>query len=121
MSFRYALRVLRKHPGSTVLAVLSLAAGIGLAAALGSIADAILFRPLPVARPGEMVRLYTASPGQALGFVSYPDYRDIRGESETLTGIALQSHVLVAIGGEDASPVVRLGLAVSPNYFDVLG
>src|SRR5579862_4986009 len=111
MSFRHAL----------LLPVLSLAAGIGLTAALASVADAILFRPLPVARPGEMVRIYSAAPDQPLGFVSYPDYTDLRDASRTLAGAVAQSQVLVAMG-EPGGPVeVRLGLAVSPNYFDLLG
>ena len=58
------------------LAVVSLAIGIGLAASLASIADAILLRPLPVARPQEIRRVYTASEGQPFGFVSYPDFAD---------------------------------------------
>src|SRR5437879_3140813 len=104
------------------LAVLSLAAGIGLAAALASIADAILFRPLPVARPGEIVRVFTASGGQPLGFVSYYDYCKLRDASRTLAGIVAQSQVLLAAGGDGSEPAqVRLGLAVTPNYFDVLG
>ena len=60
------------------LATLSLAAGIGLAAALASIVDAILLRPLPVARPWEISRVFTASEGQPLGFVSYFDFLDFR-------------------------------------------
>jgi putative ABC transport system permease protein len=104
------------------LAVLSLAAGIGLAAALASVADAILFRPLPVARPSDIVRVFTASGGQPLGFVSYYDYCDLRDASRTLVGIVAQSQVLLAAGGDGSTPArVRLGLAVTPNYFDVLG
>jgi putative ABC transport system permease protein len=122
MSFRYALRVLLKHPGSSILAVSSLAAGIGLTVALASIADAILFRPLPVSRPSEIVRIYTASAGQPLGFVSYPDYEDLHKASQTVAGIVAQSQVLLAVGGEGSGPAqVRMGLAVTPNYFDMLG
>jgi hypothetical protein len=61
MLFRPAIRIFTKHPGFVALAAGSLASGIGLAAALASVADAILFRPLPVARPSEIVRVYTAS------------------------------------------------------------
>src|SRR6266436_783130 len=100
------------------LAVLSLAAGIGLAAALASVADAILFRPLPVACPDEIVRVFTASAGQPLGFVSYYDYEDLRDASRAVAGIVAQSQVLLAAGGDGSQPAqVRLGLAVTPNYF----
>lgn len=118
----FALRSLVKNPGFTGLTVLSLAAGVGLTAALASVADAILFRPLAVARAGEIVRAYTASPGQSLGFVSYPDFEDFRSGSRTLAGVIAQSQVLVAVGGQAGAPAqVRMGMAVTPDYFDVLG
>jgi hypothetical protein len=105
-----------------MLAAGSLAVGSGLAAALASVADAVLFRPLPVARPGEIVRVYTASRLQPLGYVSYPDYQDLSRNSRTLAGMVAQSQVLLALGaGVRESPQVRMGLAVTPNYFDVLG
>src|SRR4051812_37203841 len=75
---RFGLRSLARSPGFTALAVACFATGIGLMGALASVADAILFRPLPVATPAEIVRIYTSSPGQPLGFVSYPDFEDLR-------------------------------------------
>ena len=102
--------------------MLSLAVGIALAVALAAIADAILFRPLPVARPGEMVRVYSASPLHSQGYVSYPDYRDFARGARTLTGVIAQTQVLAAFGGRAGEPPeMRLGLAVTPNYFGVLG
>ena len=101
---------------------MSLAAGMGLAIALVSFADALLLRPLPVARPSEIVRVYSASPMHSLGYVSYPDYDDLTRESRALAGAIAQSQVLLAVGGRLAEvPAVRMGLAVTPNYFDVLG
>jgi len=70
MPFRNALRIFTKHPGFAALAAGSLGAGVGLTIALASVADAILFRPLPVAQPSEIVRVYTASRLQPLGYVS---------------------------------------------------
>ena len=118
---------------SRLLAVLSLAIGIALAVALSSIADAVLFRPLPVARPDEIVRVYSASPLHSLGFVSYFDYRDF-ARARTLRGIIAQTQVLLAVGartgqaaGQSAEQAseqateTRMGLAVSSNYFAVLG
>src|SRR5258708_24428794 len=122
MPFRQAIRIFTKHPGFAMLAAGSLAVGIGLAAALASVADAVLFRPLPVAQPGEIVRVYTASRLQPLGYVSYPDYQDFSRNSRTLAGMVAQSQVLLALGsGVRESPQVRMGLALTPNYFDVLG
>jgi MacB-like periplasmic core domain len=122
MPFRHAIRVFTKHPGFAALAAGSLALGIGLAVALASVADAILFRPLPVAQPTEIVRVYTASRLQPLGYASYPDYEDLSRNSRTLAGMVAQSQVLLAVSsGARESPQARMGLAVTPNYFDVLG
>ena len=60
---RYALRWLRRSPGFTVVAVTSLAIGIGFNTALFAIVDAVLFRPLPVARVDRLVDVYTSLPG----------------------------------------------------------
>ncbi len=95
---------------------------MGLAIALVSFADALLLRPLPVARPSEIVRVFTASPRHSLGYVSYPDYEDFTRGARMLAGIVAQSQVLLAVGGRLAEvPAVRMGLAVTPNYFDLLG
>jgi putative ABC transport system permease protein len=115
---RTAFRSFFSDPGFTTLVVVILAAGLGLALALVGLADAILFHPLPVSRPREMVRIFTTSPGQPLGYFSYPDFDDVRRSSRTLVGIIAQTQVLVAIGESPAQ--VRLGLAVTSDYFDVL-
>lgn len=96
------------------LAILSLAAGIGLTAALASIADAILLRPLPVARPWEISRVFTASEGQPFGFVSYPDFEDLRKAGPVIA----ECLIPVAVG---EPPRMQLALAVTPDYFRVLG
>jgi predicted permease len=96
------------------LAVLSLAVGISLTAALASIVDAILLRPLPVARPTEIARVFTASEGQPLGFVSYPDFLDFR-KTKPMVAECL---IPVAVGDP---PQIKLALAVTPDYFKVLG
>ena len=114
-----AWRLFSKHRGLTALAVSTLAIALGLATALASVADAILLRPLPVNRPQEIVRIFTSSTSQPLGLVSYPDFEDFRRESRTVAGVVAQSQVLLAAG--DAPAEVRMALAVTPDYFDVLG
>ncbi len=96
------------------LATLSLAAGIGLTAALASIVDAILLRPLPVARPWEISRVFTASEGQPYGFVSYPDFLDFRKAAPMIAEC-----LIPVAAGEPAR--MKLALAVTPDYFQVLG
>ena len=85
-----------------------------MTAALASIVDAILLRPLPVARPEEISRVFTSSEGQPLGFVSYPDFEDFL----KVKPMVAECLIPVAVG-EPAQ--VRLALAVTPNYFEVLG
>ena len=104
------------------VSILSLALGIALALALIAIADAILFRPLPVARPNEIVRVFSASPLHPLGYVSYPDYQDFARNTRTLSGLLAQSQILAAVGGRAGeTPAVHMGLAVTSNYFELLG
>jgi predicted permease len=96
------------------LAALSLTIGIGLTAALASIVDAILLRPLPVTRPNEIARVFTASEGQPLGFVSYPDFEDFR-KARPMVAECL---IPVTVGDP---PKIQLALAVTDDYFKILG
>src|SRR5579862_4801174 len=84
-SLRHAVRILRKNPGFTLVAVGSLAIGIGATSASFSIADVLLLRPMPVLEPN---RVATVAPAHqsALGVdstLSYPDYRDFRDYNRT--------------------------------------
>ncbi len=96
------------------LAAVSLAVGIGLAAALAAIVEAILLRPLPVARPSEIGRVFTASETQPLGFVSYPDFLDFQKARPMI------AECLIPVSAGDP-PRIQLALAVSADYFEILG
>ena len=118
----YALRRLTKSPGFTVLAVLTLAVGIGLNSSVFSIVNAILFRPLPVEAPHELVNLYTE---EQAGFVThaplaFPDYLDFTRQSRTIAQLAAYtSSGLVLEHGETSEGI--LGELVSGNLFELLG
>jgi len=124
---RYALRMLRKTPGVTAVAVISLALGIGANTAIFSLVDAMLLKQLPVKAPEE---LYQAARGQRSRpgtSWNYPDYRALAGRSRSFNGIAAYSWATQAMGmqlaGAGAGSVAELAYTslVSGNYFEVLG
>ena len=117
---RYALRCLRRTPGFTAAAAITLALGVGAASAIFSAFDETLWRPLPVNRPGEMVALYNYNPkaGRFLSS-SYPDYLDLQAQAASLSGVAAYFRLPMNLS-QDAH-VERVEVeAVTPNYFDVL-
>ena len=89
---RYGGRVLAGSPGFATIAVLSLAIGIGANCAIFSFADALLLRPLPIARPGEVFTVGSTASLEALGasslVSSYRDYVDIRDRARSFVGLA---------------------------------
>jgi predicted permease len=118
----YAIRILLKNPGFTLIAALSLALGIGANSAIFSLADAVLLRPLPVLAPGAVVTVSTNTPDNPYGGVSYPDYRDLRAKSQSFDGmVAYQLSTMSAATSPKALPQIRTGLVVSDNWFQVLG
>lgn len=115
----YAVRLLRKHPGFTAVAVLSLALGIGANTAVFSVINTILFRPLPVERPEQLVYLNAGRDGNGTT-MSYPDYRDYRDRNNVLSGLMAFriSPISFSQGGANA----RIwGYLASGNYFQELG
>jgi putative ABC transport system permease protein len=120
----YSIRSLFKSPGFTIIAVLSLALGIGANSAIFSLADALLLRPLAVHQPGSLVAVSTDPGGESetMGGVSYPDYRDFRDKAHSFDGLTASSlsRVSVAKSAND-SPHLRGALMVSDNFFQVLG
>src|SRR2546422_2884660 len=89
---RYGCRTLGGSPAFAVIAVLSLAIGIGANCAIFSFADALLLRPLPVARPTEVLTVGSTTTLEALGASSltssYPDYVDLRDRAKSFSGLA---------------------------------
>src|SRR5437660_12778040 len=89
---KYGTRILASNPGFTIISVLSLAIGIGANCAIFSFADALLLRPLPVARPGEIFTVGSTMSIEAFGAsslrTSYRDYVDIRDRSKSFEGLA---------------------------------
>ena len=118
---RYGAKMLWKSKGLTVVAVASLAVGIGANSAIFSIVNAFLLRARPVAQPEKLVELYVGDPEQPYQSTSYPSYLDLRDRSsDVLSGLAAYGIRQFKLGG--AHDVEQIwGEAVSGNYFDVLG
>lgn len=122
-SLRHALRMLRKNPGFTLVAVGSLAIGIGATSASFSIADVLMLSPLPVPEPSRVVSVTPANQGAfgANAAISYPDYRDFRDKNRTFEGLIASSFAPFGFSPDaKVLPKVIYGTYVSGNFFHAL-
>src|SRR5215472_8084010 len=128
-NLRYALRQLRKHPGFAIVAVLTLAVGIGASASIFSLVDQILLRRLPVAEPEQLVMLRFAGSdtghtssygGDDHDYFSYSMYRDLRDQNAVFSGMLAMFPAPVGVQWHGSSTLANSEL-VSGNYFSVLG
>jgi predicted permease len=129
-NLRLAFRTLFKSPFVTLVAILSLALGIGANSAIFSLFDQILLRPLPVPNPHELVNLQAPGPkpgsqscgqaGNCEEVFSYPMFRDLERVQTTFTGIAAHRPFGASLGYQGTS-LSGEGLLVSGSYFPVLG
>ena len=120
---RYASRSLRRTAGLSALIVITLALGIGMTTTPFSMVDALIFRPYPVPQPAHVVNLVGTSHDNAFDSFSYREYLDIRDHSSSYDGV-VASGAPRSVGfsaGANNLPRVKAGIAVSGNYFRVLG
>lgn len=121
---RHGGRMFVKNPEFTAVAVISLALGTGANTAMFSAADAMLLRPLPVAHPSDLVNIGSdfATGDFRWSLTSYPNYVDIRDRSSSFKGVLAFAGVTAGFAAQSGSnPHVASGMAVSGNFFDVLG
>src|SRR5581483_3355127 len=85
---RYSLRQLRKSPGFVVIAVCTLAVGIGATAAMFSVIDAVVLRPLPYNNVNRIVDVQTSTASHSRQPISWPAYREIRNLSTSFEALA---------------------------------
>ena len=90
-----ALRQLRKSPGFTCIAVLTLALGIGANSAIFSVIDAVLLRPLPYPQSDRIMILNETDANQPAISVSFPDYLDWRKQNHVFENLAISSAILI--------------------------
>jgi len=116
-------RVLRQNPGFSAVAMLSIAIGVGANAAMFSIADGLILRPLPVPHARKLVVVNATTPaGETGSGLSYRDYVDLRDGTRTFAGLIAADGVVASFGSRRGEPTTaRFGLAVSGNLFQVLG
>jgi putative ABC transport system permease protein len=117
---RYALRMLRRKPGFTAVAVLTLALGIGGNTAIFSVVNAVLLRALPYPDAERLVSVYESLPQGGTGSVSVPNFHDWRAQSDAFTGLAAYQYGDFNLQ-EEQQPVRAIGATVTANFFDVLG
>ena len=118
---RYAFRQLRRSPGFTIVAVLSLALGLGINTTIFSVVSGLLLRPLPVSEPERLAGVYTSDfSGPAYGASSYVDFADIRDRSRSFEKLGAAFFEPVNLTSGDASAVVAAQF-VSGNFFEIIG
>ncbi|HEX8149359.1 MAG TPA: ABC transporter permease [Pyrinomonadaceae bacterium] len=119
---RYGLRMLWKNPGFTAVVVLTLALGIGANTAIFSVVDAVLLRPLPFPDPERLVLVRDDLAGRQMENVgmSVPELKDLQQSADVFEAVAAVWPVDANLTGSDRPERVEL-LAVSPNYFALLG
>lgn len=119
---RLGLRMLVKHPGFTIVAILTLAIGIGANVTIFSVVNAVLLRPLPYPDAEQLAFLWTESPQRNIKERSsaYANVADWRSQSQSFADIAVFDPTVVTLtGAAEPEPVVSVG--VSANLFSVLG
>jgi putative ABC transport system permease protein len=117
---RYGARLLLKHPAFTIVAVLTLALGIGANSAIFTVVNAVLLKPLPLKEPDQLVSLWETTAKFDRGSVSVPNMKDWREQNEVLTGIAAYQFANFSLQEGD-HPERIPGVTVSANYFELLG
>lgn len=119
----HGLRVLMKNPGFTIIAVVSIAIGVGANAAMFSVADGLVFRPLPVPRASEVVSILGQARDTGFGNrnLSYPDYLDLREASKRFDNIVAYTLAITSFTNRSNEPAQRkVGMAVSGNFFEAM-
>lgn len=117
---RYGLRMLARRPGITLIAVLSLALGIGANTAIFSLVNTILLRPLPVAAPERIVSLRNETAGRVSMAFSYPNYKDFRDRSDVFDGLIGYRFAPLSVSHDGINEKLW-GYIVTGNYFETLG
>ena len=119
---RYAIRTLRQSPGFALTAIVSIALGVGATAAVFSLGDGLVLRPLPVPNPSQVVKLSARTPSGTFGDMSYRDFVDYRDRLQSFDGLAAYSLTPFGFAKDaKAQSQMKYGFLVSGNFFRVMG
>jgi putative ABC transport system permease protein len=122
---RYAMRLLRRQPAHSLFVVLTLAVGIGSNAAVFSVVNGVLLKPLPLADSDRLVAVWGRfDPESGFDFpqfpLSNPEYLEYRDHTRTLAGLAAYGQPSVTVGGPGADPERVPAASVTANFFAVV-
>src|SRR5215831_14628388 len=117
---RYGLRAMRRTPGFTAVALLTLTLGIGANTVIFSVVNGVLLSPLPYPNPEQLITLHESKPNFQYGSVSFPNFRDWRKDNHTFSAIALTrgSSVILTGAGEAEQEDAEL---ISADLLPILG
>jgi predicted permease len=123
----YAVRTLKRTPGFTAVAVVSMALGIGANSAIFTLADGLIMRPLPAPDAGHVIVVQSQLRGESLGGVfqyslmSYPDFADLRSRAKSFSGLVASQYSPFGFTlNKGALPQMKFGMLVSGDFFRVL-
>ncbi|MBA0087546.1 MAG: ABC transporter permease, partial [Acidobacteria bacterium Pan2503] len=117
---RYGLRMLRKSPVFTTVAVLTLTLGIGANTAIFSIVNGVLFNPLPYPHPEQLVTIHESKPNFATGSISFANFLDWQKDNRTFSGMAISRGYSFNLTGRGEAEQIRARYITS-DLFAVLG
>ncbi|MBA3439126.1 MAG: ABC transporter permease [Pyrinomonadaceae bacterium] len=121
---RFGVRMLRKKPGFTLIAIATLALGIGANTAIFSVVNALMLRPLPYRQPEQLVKVFQAQPDPAKGMLpslwSYPRFEILRDQNKSFSDVAGFNQSPYNLSGTDAPERLHVEM-VSASYFPLLG
>jgi hypothetical protein len=117
---RYGARVLVKSPGFSLIAILTLALGIGANTAIFSVVNGVLLNPLPFHDPNQLVSLFQEIPNFKNGSISYPNFTDWRRMNTTFAGMAAYRSAGFNLSGS-GEPERLHGEMISAGFFEILG
>jgi putative ABC transport system permease protein len=117
---RYAIRQLRNTPGMALLAIFTLALGVGANTAIFTVIDSVLLRPLPYAHSDRLVFVGPAGDKPSFGSTSWLNYKDVQTQSKLMESVAGYAEDVSVLQSKDASVSV-VAPRVTPNLFTMLG